>query len=587
MTKEETVRKRSKSILPLIIVPIVSWLSACAPQSLTPPTTGQTGQTSQTGQKELRLLYWQAPTILNPHLSNGYKDFEAARITLEPLASFDKNGEMVLFLAAEKPTLENGGLAADATSVTWKLKQGVKWSDRKPFTAADVVFTYEFVTNKEVAANSVGVYENIAKVEAVDDYTVKITFKAPNPAWFLPFTGAEGMILPRHQFEAYQGAKAREAPGNLMPVGTGPYRVVEFKPGDTVVYERNPEFREAAGLGFDRLLLKGGGDSTSAARSVLQTGEADYAFNLQVEPQVLQQMQTGGKGKIITSFGPLVERIDINHSDPNQATPDGERSSIKFPHPFLTDKKVRQALNFAIDRQTIVSQLYGDTGKPTANFLVAPAAYNSPNTSYEFNPQKAAALLDEAGWKDTNGNGIRDKNGVEMKLVFQTSVNPVRQKTQQIIKQSLKTIGIEVELKTIDASIFFSSDPANPDTIARFSADLEMYATGNNNPEPGDYMKTYTCQEIAQKSNNWSGQNFARYCNPAYDTLWQQSQTELDPKKRQQLFIQMNDMLVKDVEVIPLVNRADALALNNSIVGLDLTPWDRNTWNIKDWQRQN
>ncbi len=296
-------------------------------------------------------------------------------------------------------------------------------------------------------------------------------------------------------------------------------------------------------------------------------------------------MATGSKGKLLSSFGPLVERVLLNQSDPNKSTEEGERASLEFPHPFFQDPQVREAFALAIDRQTIAEQIYGITGKPTANFLVLPAAYNSPNTSYEFNLEKAAQLLDKAGWKDTNGDGIRDRDGIEMKVVFQTTVNPVRQKTQQIIKQGLQTLGIEVELKTIDASIFFSSDPANTDTVERFYADMEMFTTGNNNPDPGSYLKTYTCGVIPQKSNNWSGDNYSRYCNQEYDKLWKQSSEELDPNKRQALFIKMNDLLVKDHIVIPLVHRADVVGVSNQIQGVEISPWERNTWKIEDWQK--
>ena len=532
----------------------------------------------------LKLLYWQAPTILNPHLSTGTKDLEASRITLEPLASYDKNGELIPFLAAEIPDRENGGISADGKSVTWKLKQDIKWSDGTPFTAADVVFTYEFLSNPQVGATSAGDYEIIDQIEAIDDYTVKITFKTVNPAWNRFFIGGSGIILPRHIYEEYNGENVREAPANLLPIGTGPYKVVEFKPGDVVVFEPNSYFRNADELGFKRIELKGGGDATSAARAVLQTGDADYAFNLQIEAPVLKQLETGGKGKTVSLLGTLSERILLNFSDPNQATADGERANRNNPHPFLTDKKVREAFSLAIDRKTISEQLYGITGEPAANILLLPQEYNSPNTSYQFDLEKAQQLLDEAGWKDSNNDGTRDKNGVEMKVVFQTSVNPLRQKTQEIVKQGLETIGVDVELKSVDASIFFSSDPSNNDTIEHFYADLQMFTTGNYSPDPSNYLKDYKCDEITQKANNWVGNNYSRYCNSEYDKLWLAATQELDPKKRAEIFVKMNDILINDFVVIPLVHRADVTAISNRLQGFELTPWDRNTWNIKDWK---
>ncbi|MBE9156092.1 peptide ABC transporter substrate-binding protein [Nodosilinea sp. LEGE 06152] len=551
----------------------------------TPPQTEAGTETSAASDDTLRLLYWQAPTILNPHFSSGFKDSEASRITLEPLASFDADGNMVLFLAAEEPTLDNGGVAADGTSVTWKLKEGITWSDGTPFTAEDVAFTYEFIVNPEVATVNAGTYELVESVEAVDDTTVRITFKEPNPAWYLVFTGTEGMVLPKHMFEAYNGPNGREAPANTMPVGTGAYRVTSFTPGDVIVYEANPNYRDANQLAFSRVELKGGGDATSAARAVLQTGDVDYANNLQVEAAILEQLEAAGQGQVVTNFGSLVERIIFNFTDPNQATADGETSSVEFPHPMFSDRLVRQAISLAIDRDTIAAQLYGPTGQPTTNFLVAPGPFASSNTSYDYDPEAAEALLDAAGWIDSNNNGTRDKDGQEMQVVFQTSVNPVRQKTQEIVKQSLEQIGVGVELKSIDASVYFSGDPASRETLDRFSADLQMFATGNTNPDPGAYIQTYTCNEIAQKANNWSGSNYARYCNPEFDALWQQAAATLDPEERQDLFIQMNDLLINDAAVLPIVHRADVSGVSNRLTGINLTPWDLSTWNIADWSR--
>lgn len=568
----------------LLISLISLTLTSCG-SSQNSTSTNTTNSNQQPAEKTLKLLYWQAPTILNPHLSTGFKDSEASRITLEPLASFNNQLELVPFLAAEIPTLENGGIAKDGKSVTWKLKKNINWSDGKPFSADDVIFTHQFISNPKVGTTTSGTYEIIKDIEKIDDHTIKINFKSVTPGWYSVFVGTEGMILPRHIFEAYNGENSRQAPGNLKPVGTGPYRVVEFKPGDVVVYEANPNFREAKQLGFERLELKGGGDAASAARAVLQTGDADYAYNLQVESNVLKPLEAAGKGKIVSNFGALMERILINQTDPNQTTPEGERSSLKFPHTFFSDPKVRQALSLAIDRDIIANQLYGILGKPTSNFVVNPAQVVSPNTTYQFNLEKAAKLLDDAGWKDTNNNGIRDKNGVEMNLVFQTSVNPLRQKTQEVIKQSLEQLGMKVELKSIDPSVYFSGDPANPDTTERFAADLQLFSTGNTNPDPTAYLKTYTCAQIPQKSNNWTGDNYSRYCNPEYDGLWKQATTEINPEKQKQIWIKMNDMLVNNYIVIPLIHRAEVQGVNQKLTGVNLTPWDLTVWNIKDWKK--
>jgi peptide/nickel transport system substrate-binding protein len=534
----------------------------------------------------LHLLWVQAPTILNPHLATGTKDFDASRVTYEPLASFDKDGKLVPFLAAEIPSRENGGLAADGKSVTWKLKRGVKWSDGAPFSARDVKFTFDFVANKETAATTTSTYSAVAGVEALDESTVKVSFKDVTPGWSLPFVGTAGLIIPEHSFKDFVGAKAREAPANLIPVGTGPYKVVEFKPGDIVVYEPNPYFREEGKPFFSRVELKGGGDSATAARAVLQTGDVDFTPGLSVPPQVLEQLQASGKGSVLVSPPTgLVERIELNRTDPNKEV-DGERSSLKAPHPFFSDLKVRQAVALAVDRETIAKQIYGPSAVPTRNALVAPPSFDSPNTTAEFNLQKAAALLDEAGWKDANGDGVREKDGAELRILFQTSTVQARQKAQEVIKQALESIGFKVELKSVDNGVFFGSDPANPDNFNHFYADLQMYTIGNYNPDPAAYLESFTCAKIAQKANNWSGSNRVRYCNPEYDALFAKSNTELDPAKRQQIFIQLNDLLVKDVVVIPLVRNSGATGVGNTLEGVTLSPWESSLWLLKDWARK-
>lgn len=591
----------------LILPPMIALLlTACANQSVQPEVTPAKTEAIPTAKPSgrgagdtLRILNPQAPTILNPHLSSATKDLEASRIIYEPLASFDKEGNLIPFLAAEIPTLENGGVAADGKSVTWKLRQDVKWSDGEPFTAEDVLFTYEFISNPDVQSTSAKIYHDVESVQVIDPCTVKVNFKYVNPAWALPFVGVQGSIIPRHLFEPYNGANAEESPANTLPVGTGPYRVMSpgIKPQEVlilgtqlvktnkIVFEPNPYFREADKPFFSRVELRGGGTPGEAARLVLQDGGVDYAYSLgQLPPETLDKLQTGGKGQLVVDFGSKVERILLNRANPRQETEDGERSNLQFPHLFFSDRKVRQAFAYAIDREGI-AKLYGPAGRETANNLVTPPQYTSPHTFYEFDLEKAKALLDEAGWVDTDGDGIRDKGGVKMEVVYQGKVSTTVQQTQQIVKEALESIGVEVVPKIVDPSIMFGPGSAHPDSEYRFNADLLEFYIRSTNPDPSAYMQNWTCGRIPQKANEWKGLNIERWCNPEYDALYQQSSTELDPQKRQELFIQMNDMLIEDVVMIPIVHLADVQGVSLTIEGVDLTPWDKNTWNIKDWRR--
>jgi peptide/nickel transport system substrate-binding protein len=537
--------------------------------------------TKRGGGGKLRLLWWQAPTLLNAHLAPGTKDVDAARVVYEPLISVNAAGDFVPILARELPSLDNGDLSRDGTWVIWRLKPGVVWHDGQPFTAADVVFSWEYARDPATGATSVGAYERILRMEQLDDHAVKVVFQEPTPLWQ---TAGGAHILPQHLFAAYKGRRAREAPYNLKPVGTGPYKIVEFRPGDVALYELNPYYHVPNRPFFDTVELKGGGDASSAARAVIQTGEFDFAWNMQVEKDVLERIERQGtRGRFHIYPGAGLEHIQLNRTDPWTEV-DGERGSLKMPHPFLTDLLVRRAYNVAVDRRTIVEQLYGATGQVTSNVLNSPPRFQSPNTQWEFDLEKAAQWLDRAGWRRGH-DGIRGKEGRRMKILYQTSISPVRQKTQAIVKKALEQIGVEVELKAVNAGVYFSGDPGNPDTLRHFYADLQMY----NEPgsiDPQRSMQRFVSWQIAQKANNWSGSNIVRWANAAYDRLWKEAETELDPVKRAALFIRMNDLLIEDVVVIPVVWRNGVVAVSNKLHGMELTTWDSNLWDLAYWYRQ-
>jgi len=526
----------------------------------------------------LRLLWWQAPTIMNPHLSTGTKDFDASRLVYEPLADFDSDGNGIPSLAVEMPSLENGGVSEDGLTVTWKLRDGITWHDGEPFTADDVVFTWEYASDEATAAVTIGNFATVESVEAVDDTTVKITFTQQNPAWFDVFTGPNGMILPRHVFGDYVGEKSRDAEANLAPVGTGPFKINEFRPGDVVLCDRFEDYWDAGKPFFDSVEMKGGGDAQGAARAVLQSGEADWSWNIQAEPQILNEMAEGGVGIIVSGPGSSAERIMINFADPNTEV-DGARSEPSTEHPIFKNKDARNAIALSIQRDVVAEQLYGEgssaeLGKATSNNLNAPGRLVSPNTTWEYNLDKAKELLanvpEAAGYK----------------LLYQTSINSVRQKTQEIVKQSLEQVGFSVELKSVDSAVFFSSDAGNPDTYPHFYSDLEMYTNGPSSPYPITWAERYRTDEIASKANSWAGTNITRYNNPEFDKLHDQARVEMDPAKQVELFVAMNDLSVNDFVEVPIVHRASVACAAKSLTGYVGTNWSSDVYDIKNWKRQ-
>jgi peptide/nickel transport system substrate-binding protein len=538
--------------------------------------------TKRGGGGTLKVLWWQAPTLLQPHFAQGTKDQEASRIFYEPLGSWDNDGNLVPILAAEVPTRENGGLSPDGRSVTWKLKRGVTWHDGQPFTADDCVFTWEYAKDPATAAVTTGVYKDVV-VTKIDSHTVRVTFSKPTPFWATAFVAAEGMVIPKHLFGPFAGAKSREAPTNLKPVGTGPYKFVDFKPGDIVTGALNANYHMPNRPYFDAIEMKGGGDATSAARAVLQTGEYDYAWNLQVEDEVLKRMEAGGKGKAHIVDSGDIEFIQLNITDPWNEV-DGERGSVKSKHFAFSDPQVRQAMALLADRKGIEEFIYGRTGKATGNFMNNPSRFRSPNTKWEFNIDKANQLLDAAGWK-RGADGIREKGGRKMKFVYQTSINGTRQKEQAIVKQAAQKAGIDLELKSVTAAVFFSSDVANPDTYGKFWSDIQMYTTTMTAPDAERFMDQYTSREISQKVNKWQGRNICRWQNAEYDKLAAAGEQELDPVKRAAIYIRMNDMVVADNIIVPLISRPRVRGANLKLV-TGLSGWDLDFSGLHNWYRE-
>jgi peptide/nickel transport system substrate-binding protein len=538
--------------------------------------------TKRGGGGALKVLWWQGATLLNPHFAVGTKDQDGSRIFYEPLAGWDPDGELFPVLAAEIPSRENGGIAADGLSVTWKLKRGVQWHDGKPFSADDVIFNWQYASDPATAATTIGSYKDV-KVEKVDDFAVRVVFAKPTPFWADAFIGARGMIIPKHLFADYSGAKSRDAPTNLKPVGTGPYRFVDFKPGDMVRGELNPNYHIANRPHFDTIEMKGGGDAVSAARAVIQTGEYDFAWNMQVEDEILQRLEKGGKGTVLITASGNIEHIQVNNTDP-WTDVDGERSNAKTKHPLLSDPAVRQALAMLVDRASVQEHIYGRTGVATGNFVNNPPRFVSKNTKWEFSVEKANQMLEAAGWK-RGPDGIRAKDGKKLKLVYQTSINTPRQKTQAIVKQACQRAGIDVELKSVTASVYFSSDVANPDTYTKFYCDIQMYTTTMTQPDPETFMNQFTSWEVATKENKWQGRNITRWTNEEYDKAFRASEGELDAVKRALLFIRMNDLVCQNQVIIPVVYRPRVAAISSRLRA-DISGWDTDMGNLKDWYRE-
>ena len=569
---------------------IKATVALAAAQALAAALLPATANAQRGSAGHLDILYWQAASTMNPYLSGGTKDIEAGSMVLEPLVHYDENGTMVPVLVEEIPTVANGGVASDLRSITYKLRKDVQWSDGAPLTAHDVVFSGEYCLHPDAGCNAASYFTDVTGFEALDDHTVRIRFGVAKPFPYGPFVGSTSPIIQKAQFADCMGARAQECTGqNFGPIGTGPFKVDEFRANDVITFSANERYREADKPAFATATFKGGGDAASAARAVLETGEFDYAWNLQVEPEVLAQMVVAGKGKASTAFGTWVERLMVNQTNDDPSLGPDKRSLYldgANPHPFLSDPAVRRALSLAIDRQILVDAGYGVAGQPTCNILPAPAIYVSTANDECLTPdvEEANRILDEAGWM-RGGDGVRAKDGVRLSILYQTSTNSVRQGTQALVKQMWEQIGVETELRNIDAAVFFGGDPASPDTYNKFYADIQMYTNNFDGTDPESYMANWACSEIPGPENQWLGNNIQRQCVPEYDELVAQMSKTAVLEERAALARRMNDIIVRNHYMIPLIWRGQVIAHANTLKGVRQNPWDSGLWNVADWHR--
>ena len=542
------------------------------------------------GEEEvLTLRYWQAATLPSSYLAGGTKDTDASALTLEPLANHDPDGNLSPRLAAEIPTVENGGVAPDLPSITWTLRDGLKWSDGSDLTAADVAFTWRYCVDEATGCIAEEAFIGITDVAAVDDKTVRIDFEAPTPYPYNAFVGAGTPIISEAQFGECVGAAARNCDAqNTAPLGSGPYRIVEFLPEERAEYERNPHYRGPKPY-FDRVVIEGGGDAESAARAVLQTGTADYAWNLQIPPGALAGMEAGGRGVVVAAFASSVERLVLNQTNVDPALGDNRSEYMDGanPHPFLSFLPIRQAMSLAIDRTRIADDLYGSAGRSACNAVEAPPRYRSSANDGCVAQDIAGArrLLEENGVTDLDGDGVREYNGVPLRLTYQTTENEVRQVTQELIQEWWREIGIDAVLVWHDAAVFFGGDPAEEDaSYRRFLADVQMYTTGPG-IDPALSLESLTCGHVQTRENNWADGNNARGCNPAFDARLAALEGLSIGPERDALIKELNNIYVRSYFEIFLVNRGSVSAHADTLKGVRMNGWDSELWNIAEWRR--
>jgi len=478
----------------------------------------------------------QEPTNLNPVLGTATIDNSISAFFSEGLVGFDVNGAYIPVLAEALPTVTDDGL-----TLTYKIKTGLKFSNGDPLTCADVQFTKDAITSDLSGASTSG-YKNITAIECPDDQTVVVKMSDV----FAPYLNLFQYILPR---AAGDLATMDKWEFNRAPIGTGPWIVKEWQAGDHLTLVKNPNYREAGKPYLDSVIIKIL-PSREVGMQLLGTGEITTLWDLtEADFPTLAKMDGVTYAGAYYGSGEN-ELLVLNFADPKVDAP---ADATKAPHPALGDLKVREAIQYAIDKNSIVDNLlYGNVKIGTT--VLPTGTFACPQPAAEFNLDKAKTLLDEAGWKP-GADGIREKNGVRMSLKISTTTgNQLREQTEQVLVEMLKEAGIELVIDNVPSDVLFAGwDADGMRKHGKF--DILLYTTGPGNDPDSSLFSNYHSARIPTKDNDGAGNNFSRYNNPDVDKAIDDGSMTTDIAKRKELYCQVATQINKDIPRIYLYER--------------------------------
>lgn len=538
-----------------------------APASSEPPATATAGPSGGI----VTVGLYQEPDNLNPYLAVQTASRLVRQITLEGLLKADPSGTYVPGLAEEVPTVENGGISADGLTITYKLKSGLTWSDGDPVTSADVKFTWDLIMDPASKVNSQTGYNKIASVATPDDTTVIVTFKELYAAALSLFS-IKDAVLPAH---VLQGKPLDGAEFNRLPEGTGPFMITEWNSADSIIADRNPNYREAGKPILDRIVFKII-PSNEVGSAQIRSGEIDILWNL-TEAQIPEFEQIADIALQVTPSS-NIEYLGLNLSARGTADP-GQ------PHPILGDKAVREALAAAIDRTPIVNDLLNGKSEvatsPIGLGWAAPEGIQVP----PYDPEKSKSLLEAAGWTDSDGDGIREKGGAKLSLEISAPAgSQLRELSEQLLQEQFKAVGIDLVINNVPAATLFGNWAENG-KLKRGDFDIAMDTWGAD-LDPDDFLSTlFTSDQIPTAANDGAGWNFFRVQDPALDKAIADGRASLDQNVRKAAYKTAAERIAANIIYIPLYKRSVIDAFRSTVSGQAPNPWSEFTWNAQDWSR--
>lgn len=541
---------------------------------------GATPTQSGSDASTIVIVVAEEPPLFNPIITDAGYDSLVMELVLLGLTDIDANGNIFPELAAELPTEENGDVVIDADAgtmtVTWKMRQDVKWADGTPVTADDAIFTFAAIQDPDLGAWIPGI-DYVDSVEKVDDYTFTIYYNSLYPGYLTQLGGEQVAIWPAHYCDASQGFAAWDCA--RTPLSNGPYVLDEWAAGDHMTFVKNENYYVKGKPEIDRIIVRVIPDR-EVRKTMLINGDADLDMwttepviaDLKDEPNVEVSMSPENR---------WVMRIFFNLAAKGTTDPDAA------PHPILSDVRVRRAIRMAIDVDTISKEFFLGYAKPVwTEFFRPPYVCNNiPRPKYDLDA--AAALLEEAGWKDTDGDGVRECHGcqnaeegykMEMEFITYSEFGEALELTQQYIGETLGKIGIKLNLSVVEGSVLWAStEDGGIEQSGNF--DMDIWDDGYGGVDPTEFLWSYYSADAAMPD---LGYNYTRWLSADFDSLLGDA-TTIDEAARQDTFCQMAELLDEELPQLLLFTVLNADAHSVRLLGVQTSANDLVTWNAADW----
>lgn len=504
---------------------------------------------------QMILGFSQEPTVFNPHLMHIEVDDGMHHCLFDTLFFAKPDGLYVPSLCTEVPTVENGGISADGRTWRVKLRDDVKWHDGKPFTAEDVKFTLELMVDPTFNAWRRTGYDLVRDLTVVSP--TELTWRMDKP--FAPFPSilAATFILPKHGFEGV--ADKNTAPFNNAPVGTGPFKLVQRVAGDRIEFTANTDYF-GEGPFLEKFIIKYIPDMT-VLYTQFQTGDIDVVGLSWISPDNYEEASKLPHRVVEIMPSAVVECIAFNTE-----------------HPALKDPAVRKAVYYALDKATIIEQLYYGQPAATDSYIPQQSYYYNPGLpKHEFDVEKAKAVLEEAGWK-VGSDGVRERDGVRLSFANSTTTgNHLREQLQQYLQQTLAMAGIEMNISNMPSAVLFGDFWM----LSKFESVLhgEQFLTGSD-PDTSNYFLS-----TASAAKGGSGLNFWQFVNPEVDELVVRGSTTFVPEERQKIYFRIQEIIREELPFLPIYQRVRIGGHKEGAEGVIANVNNRiDNWNVNVWR---